>query len=89
MGWGVKKVVEGWPDGSSGKSTDCSSKGPEFKSQQPPIMRSDASFWCVRIFFFFKWVVEAERKREREEEEKEEKKRRRRERRRSRRVEAD
>jgi hypothetical protein len=63
MGWGVKKVVEGWPDGSSGKSTDCSSKGPEFKSQQPPIMRSDASFWCVRIFFFFK---EGSRGREKE-----------------------
>jgi hypothetical protein len=24
----------GWRDGSVGKSTDCSSKGPEFKSQQ-------------------------------------------------------
>jgi hypothetical protein len=26
---------EGWRGGSSGKSTDCSSRGPEFKSQQP------------------------------------------------------
>jgi hypothetical protein len=25
----------GWRDGSAGKSTDCSSKGHEFKSQQP------------------------------------------------------
>jgi hypothetical protein len=25
----------GWRDGSVVKSTDCSSKGPEFKSQQP------------------------------------------------------
>jgi hypothetical protein len=25
----------GWRDGSVGKSTDCSSKDPEFKSQQP------------------------------------------------------
>jgi hypothetical protein len=31
----------------------CSSEGPEFKSQQPfdgsqpPIMRTDALFWCV------------------------------------------
>jgi hypothetical protein len=25
----------GWRDGSAVKSTDCSSKGPEFKSQQP------------------------------------------------------
>jgi hypothetical protein len=43
----------GWRDGSVGKNTDCSSKGPEFKSQQPhdgsqpPIMRSDALFWCA------------------------------------------
>jgi hypothetical protein len=35
------------------KSTDCSSKGPEFKSQQPhggsqpSVMRFDALFWCV------------------------------------------
>jgi hypothetical protein len=35
------------------KNTDCSSKGPEFKSQQPhgdsqpPVMRSDTLFWCV------------------------------------------
>jgi hypothetical protein len=40
-----------WRDGSAVKSTDCSSEGPEFKSQQPhggsqpPIMRSD--FWCI------------------------------------------
>ena len=26
---------EGWRDGSAVKSTDCSSEGPEFKSQQP------------------------------------------------------
>jgi hypothetical protein len=25
----------GWRDGSAVKSTDCSSEGPEFKSQQP------------------------------------------------------
>ena len=35
------------------KDTDCSSKGPEFNSQQPhggsrlSVMRSDALFWCV------------------------------------------
>jgi hypothetical protein len=40
----------GWRDGSAGKSTDYSSKGPEFKSQkphggsQPPVLRSDALF---------------------------------------------
>jgi hypothetical protein len=42
-----------WRDGSAVKSTDCSSKGPKFKSQQPhggsqpSIMRSDALFWSV------------------------------------------
>jgi hypothetical protein len=45
-----KCTVGGWRDGSVVKSTDCSSKGPEFKSQQPyggsqsPIMRSDSLF---------------------------------------------
>ena len=35
------------------RAPDCSSEGPEFKSQQPhggsqpSIMRSDALFWCV------------------------------------------
>ena len=43
---------QGWR-GSAVKSTDCSSKGPEFKFQQPhgglqpPLMRSDAFFWGV------------------------------------------
>jgi len=43
----------GWREGSEFKSTDCSSRGPEFKSQplhddsQPPVMRSYALFWCV------------------------------------------
>jgi hypothetical protein len=31
----VEKGEEEWRDGSAVKSTDCSSKGPEFKSQQP------------------------------------------------------
>ena len=50
----VRKEEEGgWKDGSAVKSTDCSSRGPEFKSQQPhggsqpSVMRSDALFWCV------------------------------------------
>ena len=45
---------KGWQDGSAGKSTDCSSKDDELKSQQPcgggsqpPVMRSDTLFWCV------------------------------------------
>ena len=54
--WGLlrfKNKILGWWDGSVGKSTDCSSKGPEFKSQQPHggsqplILRSDALFWCI------------------------------------------
>jgi hypothetical protein len=47
-----KKIREGgWRDGSEGKSTDCSSKGPVFKFQQPhggsqtSVMKSDALFW--------------------------------------------
>jgi hypothetical protein len=49
----LKKLEEGWQDGSAGKNTDCSSEGPEFKSHQPhgdsqqPVMRSDALFLCV------------------------------------------
>jgi len=43
----------GWRDGSVVKSTDCSSRGPEFNSQQPhsisqpSVMGSDTPFWCV------------------------------------------
>ena len=49
----LKKEGEGWRDGSVIKSTDCSSKGPEFNSHQPhggsqpSVMGSDALFWCV------------------------------------------
>jgi hypothetical protein len=49
----LKNKIQGWRDDSEGKSTDCSSKGPEFKSQQPhggsqpPVMRSDTLFWCI------------------------------------------
>jgi hypothetical protein len=48
-----KKEKEDWRDGSAFKSTDCSSRGPEFNSQQPrggsqpSVMGSDALFWCV------------------------------------------
>ena len=53
FGFSIWKDYQGWRDGSVVKSTDCSSKGPEFKSQQPhggsqpPVMRSDALFWCI------------------------------------------
>jgi hypothetical protein len=47
------KAMRGWRDGSEVKSTDCSSRGLEFNSQQPhggsqpSVMGSDALFWCV------------------------------------------
>ena len=43
----MRRNGKGWRDGSEVKSTDCSSEGPEFKSQrphggsQPSIMRCD------------------------------------------------
>jgi hypothetical protein len=43
----------GWRDVLAVKSTDCSSRGSEFNSQQPhggsqrSVMGSDALFWCV------------------------------------------
>jgi hypothetical protein len=49
----VKSQKQGWRDGSVGKSADCSSESPEFKSQQPhggsqpSVMRSDTFFWCI------------------------------------------
>jgi hypothetical protein len=48
-----RRKYRGWRDGSVVKSTDCSSRGPEFKSQQshggsqPSVMGSDVFFWCV------------------------------------------
>jgi hypothetical protein len=48
-----KNISGGWWDGSVVKSTDYSSEGPEFNSQQPhggsqpSVMRPDALFWCV------------------------------------------
>jgi hypothetical protein len=49
----LEKKKEGRRDGSEVKSTDCSSRGPEFNSQQPhgasqtSVMEFDALFWCV------------------------------------------
>jgi hypothetical protein len=48
---GIKRKTWHWRDSSVVKSTDCSSRGPEFNSQQPhngsqpSVMRSDALFW--------------------------------------------
>jgi len=47
----IRKRMSGWRDGSVVKSTDCSSRGHEFNSQQPhggsqpSVMRSGALFW--------------------------------------------
>ena len=49
----LKTKLQGWTDGSVARSTDCSSRGTEFNSQephggsQPSVMESDAPFWCV------------------------------------------
>jgi hypothetical protein len=53
VGFKKKKTPGGWRDGPAVKSTDYSSKGLEFKSQQPygssqpSVTRSDALFWNV------------------------------------------
>jgi hypothetical protein len=49
----LKTLLLGWRDCSVVKSTDCSSRGPEFNSQhphggsQPCVIGSHALFWCV------------------------------------------
>ena len=49
----LKLILGGWRGCSAVKSTDCSSRGHEFKSQQPhggsqpSVMGSGALFWCV------------------------------------------
>ena len=50
----IKDWFWGWRDGSEVKSLDCSSRGPEFNSQQPhggsqPSMRSGVLFWHASI----------------------------------------
>jgi hypothetical protein len=51
---GIKIKVWGWRDGSVVKSTDCSSKGPEFNSWQPhggsqPSCLSQGFYSCTNI----------------------------------------
>jgi hypothetical protein len=49
----LNEEIKGWRNGSAVKNNDCSSEGPEFKSQQPhggsqpSIMRYDTLLWCV------------------------------------------
>jgi hypothetical protein len=46
----LESIHKGWRDGSAVKGTDCSSTGPEFKSEQPhggsqpSVNRSDSFF---------------------------------------------
>jgi hypothetical protein len=53
----------GWWDGSAVKSIDCSSKGLEFKSQQPhgdsqpSITRSDALFMCLKTTTVYLHII--------------------------------
>jgi hypothetical protein len=50
-----KACKRGWRGGSAVKSSDCSSRGPEFNSQQPhggsqpSVMGSDALFWHAGV----------------------------------------
>jgi hypothetical protein len=49
----IKENISGWRDDPVVKSTDCSSRGPEFNSQQPhggsqpSVIGYNALFWCV------------------------------------------
>jgi hypothetical protein len=57
------------------KSTDCSSEGPEFKSQQPhsgsqpSVMRSDALFWCLKIATVYSHIINKSLKKEKKKKE--------------------
>jgi hypothetical protein len=50
-------MKRGWRDASGVKSADSSSKGPEFKSQQPQggslpsVTKSDALFWRIATVY--------------------------------------
>jgi hypothetical protein len=52
----LSTTLTGWRDGSEVKSTGCSSRGPEFSSQQPhggsqpSVMRSGALFWPAVMY---------------------------------------
>jgi hypothetical protein len=52
--------TKGWRDGSAVKSTNCSSRGPEFKSQhphggsQPSVMRSNVLWLKTTTVYLYK-----------------------------------
>jgi hypothetical protein len=55
----ARETVGGWRDGSTVKSTDCSSESPEFKSQQPhgssqpSVMGSDTLLGCLQCIYTY------------------------------------
>jgi hypothetical protein len=57
-----RNISKGWRDGSTVKSTDCSSRGPEFNSQQPhggsqpSVMGSDAFIWCPKTTIVYAYA---------------------------------
>jgi hypothetical protein len=56
--WDLKVYIMGWRDGSEVENTGCSSKGPEFNSQQPcggsqpSVMGSDALFSLMPLLSY-------------------------------------
>jgi hypothetical protein len=58
-----KNELRGWWDGSAGKSTDCSSEGPKFKSQQPhggsqpSVVTYDTLFWCLKTATMYLHII--------------------------------
>jgi hypothetical protein len=58
----------GWGDSSVVKNTNCSSRGPEFNSQQPhggsqpSVMGSDVLFWCVAEDSYSVLVIKRKKK---------------------------
>jgi hypothetical protein len=60
----IRKAKQGsWRDGSAVKSTICSSKGLEFKFQQPhsgvqlSVMRSDTLLECLKIVIVYLHII--------------------------------
>jgi hypothetical protein len=59
----LERQTVGWRDGSVVKSIDCSSGGPEFKSQQPhggsqpSVMGSDALFWVLKTATVYVHII--------------------------------
>jgi hypothetical protein len=70
-----KTKTGGWRDGSVVKSTDCSSKGPEFKSQQPhggsqPSVQLQCTHINIRIFILINLINLKKKEKKRKEKKK-------------------